>query len=146
MEGLSMSQNNALRARFTDGALTTASGPKVITMCYDRLDRDLAGAIDALDLADVSTAHELLTHSQDLVHELLCMLDLDAWEHAAALAAIYRYVIQLLTAANVHKRATDAREARDLLGQLGDAFRQASMGLAGAPHRPESGRDFSVRA
>ncbi len=143
-----MSQNNALRARFTDGALTTASGPKVITMCYDRLDRDLAGAIDALELNDVSTAHELLTHSQDIVHELLCMLDLDVWEHASALAAIYRYITQLLVSANVHKRVVDAREARHLLGEIGDAFRQAAVGLANvAGTQPrEAGRDFSVRA
>ena len=80
---------------------------------------------------------------------MLCMLDLDVWEHAPALAAIYRYVTQLLVSANVHKRVGDAREARHLLGEIGDAFRQAAVGLASAAstqQRPEPGRDFSVRA
>ena len=82
--------SQALRARFTDGALSTASGPRVVVMAYDRLDRDLAGAIAALEMKDITTSHQLLVHAQDLVHELLFMLDLDVWEHASTLAAIYR--------------------------------------------------------
>jgi flagellar protein FliS len=120
----------ALRQRFAAGAVDTATGPRVVVMAYDRLERDLAGAIEALDGGDLPTAHELLCHAQDLVHELLGMLDLDAWEHAATLAAIYRYVIQLLTTANVAKRAADAATARALLAELGAAFRTAADGSA----------------
>src|SRR4051812_30907292 len=98
-----MSYNTALRERFTDGALSTASGPKVVALAYDRLDRDLGRAIDALAAKDVGTSHELLVHAQDIVHELSCMLDLEAWEHAGSLAAIYQYVGDLLTNANVTK-------------------------------------------
>ena len=116
---------HAMRQRFAAGAVDTASGPKVVLMAYDRLDRDLLGAEQALEQRDLPAAHELLCHAQDLVHELLAMLDLDAWEHAATLASIYRYVIQLLTTANVTKRADEATTARSLLAQLGEAFRHA---------------------
>lgn len=137
-----------LRARFTEGALSTASGPRVVVMAYDRLDRDLAGALAAIEAKDVPTAHELLVHAQDIVHELLCMLDLDAWEHAASLAAIYQYVGELLTRANVTKTAKDAIEARRLLAELGDAFRQAANQVA-QPNvwvDGEAQRHLSVRA
>ena len=86
-------------------ASRTASGPKIIQLCYERLDRDLDGALLAIDRRDITVAHELLCHAQDIVHELLCMLDLDRWEHAGSLAAIYRYVLELLTEANVKKSA-----------------------------------------
>jgi len=122
-----MSYNTALRERFTDGALSTASGPKVIGMAYDRMDRDIAGALEALALKDVAKSHELLVHAQDIVHELLCMLDFEAWEHAGALASIYRYVMELLTKANITKSAAPAVEARRHLAELGDAFRQAAV-------------------
>lgn len=144
-----MSYNTALRARFTDGALSTASGPKVIGLAYDRMDRDLAGAIDALTANDFSTAHDLLVHAQDIVHELQCMLDLDVWEHAGALASIYRYVMELLTRANVSKSVVPAVEARRHLAELGEAFRQAA---AQSPVVPvvsfdvDQQRRFSVRA
>jgi flagellar protein FliS len=102
-------------------------------MAYDRLDRDIAGALSALVDGDLPGAHELLCHAQDLVHELNGMLDLDVWEHGPALAAIYRYVIVRLTEANMTKQAAPASEARHLLAELGDAFRQASVTNATLP-------------
>jgi flagellar protein FliS len=122
-----------LRNKFTAGALETASPAKIVVMAFDRLDRDLAGALVAIDSRDVPKAHELLVHAQDLVHELLCMLDLDAWEHAPKLASIYQYVGELLTKANMHKRTAEVHEARTLLADIGDAFRQAAVSAATAP-------------
>lgn len=121
-----------LRAKFTDGGLDTASGPKIIQLCYERLDRDLDGAVMAIGRRDVGTAHATLCHAQDIVHELLCMLDLDRWEHAGSLASIYRYVLELLVRANVTKTAAPAVEARRLLGELGEAF-----SIAGNTPMPE---------
>jgi flagellar protein FliS len=153
MEGHVMTISTALRERFTEEALTTASGPKVIGLAYDRLDRDLAGAIEALGIGDIDRSHELLCHAQDIVHELHCMLDLDAWEHAPDLASIYRYVTELLMRANVAKRADEAIEARRLLAELGGAFKQAVTALAasrqgtsfvGVEHAPQ--RRLSLRA
>ena len=138
-----------LRDRFTDGALDTASGPKIVALCYDRMDRDLAEAIDAIDSGQVERSHELLCHAQDIVHELLCMLDLEVWEHARALASIYRYIIDLLTAANVTKHPTAAIEAKRLLAELGDAFRQAAVSIVAervASNIVTPERQLSVRA
>ncbi|HWM21151.1 MAG TPA: flagellar export chaperone FliS [Ilumatobacteraceae bacterium] len=125
-----MTTSHALRERFTTGGLETASGPKVVVMAYDRLDRDIAGALSALTDGNLAGAHELFCHAQDLVHELNGMLDVDAWEHGPALAAIYRYVIVRLTEANMTKLAAPATEARHLLAELGDSFRQASVSTA----------------
>jgi flagellar protein FliS len=144
----------SLRARFTDGGLDTASGPKIIQLCYERLDRDLEAALAAIERHDISGAHETLCHAQDIVHELLCMLDVDRWEHAASLASIYRYVLGLLTQANVKKVAGPAAEARTLLNELGDAFRVGAAGLvepvaASAQHafaRSATASQFSMRA
>lgn len=141
-----MHSNNALRERFSDGGLSTASGSKVIVLCFERLDRDLAAAIDAISAGDVATAHEQLVHAQDIVHELLFILDLDAWEHAPALASIYRYVLDLLTRANVRKELAAAREARTLLGEIGEAFRVAASQPVTVAAAPAGERQFSARA
>jgi flagellar protein FliS len=144
------SGQQSLRARFTDGGLATASGPKVIQLCYDRLDRDIDAAVHAMDRRDIGTAHETLCHAQDIVHELLCMLDLDRWEHAASLASIYRYVLELLTQANVKKNPMPAREARHLLSELGEAFRVGGASVVAEPvpvlAGASSGMQFSARA
>lgn len=123
----------SLRHRFSSDALETASPAKIVVMAFDRLDRDLAGALVAIESRNVPKSHELLVHAQDLVHELLCMLDLDAWEHAPKLASIYQYVGELLTRANVYKRAAEVNEARTLLADIGDAFRQAAVSAATSP-------------
>ena len=141
-----MYPNPTLRGRFTEEGLSTASGPRIVVMCFERLERDLGGALAALEAQETQSAHELLCHAQDLVHELLCMLDLDVWEHAGSLASIYRYVMDLLTRANVTKRPDGAIEARRLLAELGDAFRQASVGLGSAREHNEPSTQFSVRA
>ena len=121
-----MTNSQSLRERFTSGSLDTASGPRVVVMAYERLDRDIAGALSALADGELGKAHELLCHAQDLVHELNGMLDVDAWEHGPSLAAIYRYVIVRLTEANMTKLPSPATEARNLLAELGEAFRTAS--------------------
>jgi flagellar protein FliS len=128
-----MTKSQALRERFTTGGLDTASAPKIVVMAYDRLDRDIAGALSALTDGNLAEAHQLLCHAQELVHELNGMLDVDAWEHGPALAAIYRYVIVRLTEANMTKRAAPATEARNLLAELGDSFRQAAVSTSTGP-------------
>ena len=128
-----MTTSQALRERFTTGGLDTASAPKIVVMAYDRLDRDIAGALSALTDGNLAEAHQLLCHAQELVHELNGMLDVDAWDHGPALAAIYRYVIVRLTEANMTKRAAPATEARNLLAELGDSFRQVAVSTSTSP-------------
>ena len=141
-----MYPNQQLRGRFTQEGLTTASGPRIVVMCFDRLDRDLGEAIAALADRDPSRSHDLLCHAQDIVHELLCMLDLDAWEHASGLSAIYTYVNDLLMRANIAKQPDGVVEARRLLAELGDAFRQAALTPAATVEHSEAATQFSVRA
>jgi len=140
-----MYQNQSLRGRFTQEGLTTASGPRIVVMCFDRLDRDLGEAVAALAERDMARSHELLCHAQDIVHELQCMLDVNAWEHAKGLSAIYQYVTDLLMRANIAKQPAGVIESRRLLAELGDAFRQAALAPVVTEHA-EAATNFSVRA
>lgn len=135
-----------LRDKFTDESLTTASPARVVVMAYERLDRDLAGALEALERRDIERSNRLLGHAQDLVAELRAMLDLDRWEHAPALASIYVFVNELLATANVHKRPAEVVTARALLAELGGAFAQAAtptVDTAGTPFGDPAGTDPS---
>lgn len=118
------------RARFATDSLATVSGPRVVVMCFDRLDRDLASAIDALGTRDLHQVNAALTHAQDLLHELAAMLDVEAWEHAATLASVYDYLIRALMVANVSKKISKIEEAQRLVRELGGAFREAAQAVA----------------
>jgi len=143
-----MYQNQSKRDQFVTGGLATASGPQIIAMAFDRLDRDLAGALDAIEAKDIERAHNMLCHAQDLVTELLMMLDLDAWEHAPALASIYQFTLELLTKANLKKNPVEVSQARQLLKNLGSGFTGAIQSLHSAPRTNVVLPDqrFSLRA
>lgn len=120
---------SALRHRFATDDLATASGPRIVTMCFDRLDRDLAAARSAIERTDHYETNAALAHAQDLLAELVGMLDVTAWEHATALASVYDYLLRLLAAANVAKSAALVAEAQRLVAELGGAFREASAAV-----------------
>lgn len=131
-----MYDRESKRERFISGGLLTTSGPKVLVMAFERIDRDLLEAIGAIERGAIETAHLAFVHAQDIISELRLMLDLNAWEHAGSIDAIYRFVWDLLVQANVRKSIAQAQQARQLLSELGSAFAQAAA-LAASASTPE---------
>lgn len=117
---------DARRDAFAEGSLQTASASKIVTMCFDRLDRELAAAAAAIDVEDHFACNMALAHVQDLLTAMAEMLDLEAWEHAGSLVALYDYLLRLTAAANTYKDAGSVDQARRIVGELGDAFRAAA--------------------
>lgn len=134
---------------FASDGLATASNSKILVMCFDRLDRDMAMALTAMAAGDHFATNELLHHAQDLLGGVVEMLDVDAWEHAESLLALYDYVLRLLAKANVLKAEALVVEARRIIGELGEAFRTAAVGAvaehAAVGHEPDR-PPLSVRA
>lgn len=116
--------------RFADGSLQTASGPKIVVMCFDRLDRDLATALIAIERGDHYETNVALGHAQDLLAEMASMLDTEIWEHATALLSLYDYLMRRLAQANSSKSADFVREIQLLITEIGDGFRAAAGQVA----------------
>jgi flagellar protein FliS len=135
-----MISNQMMRQRFRDDAVQTASRERVVVMAFDRLDRDVAEALDAIDTKSLPAAHQSLCHAQALLGELHTMLDVDAWEHGPGLAAIYEYLIGRLVRANLTKDREPVVEVQRLVRELGDAFRAAALEVAAAPRALVAGR------
>jgi flagellar protein FliS len=143
--------NSAVRNRYVVDHLGTASNAKILTMCFDRVDRDLATAQAAIERGDYATTNEELGHAQDLLGEMAMMVDTDAWEHAGSLLAVYDYVLRLLAVANLEKNALLVTEAQLLIGEIGEAFRAAAiesvqLPVAQAPSVEERAGEGSVAA
>lgn len=118
--------NSNLRHQFQEDRLSTASNGTILTLCFDRLDRDLSVAREAISNADHFTTNDALGHAQDLLSELAGMLDTGAWEHANSLLTVYDYLLRLLAKANILKDDALVAEAQRLVAEIGDAFRQAA--------------------
>lgn len=128
--------NQAVRNRYVVDHLATSSNAKILTMCFDRLDRDLASAQASIERGDHFTTNQELGHAQDLLGELAMMVDTELWEHAGSLLSVYDYVLRVLAAANLEKEASLVTEAQHLLTEIGDAFRSAAIESTQLPVAP----------
>lgn len=116
----------AMRARYANDSVGTASPARLLTMLYDRLVRDLHLGEAAIADGQLEAAHNELSHAQAIVEELASSLDPDAWEGGPGLAQLYAFVWDELVAANVAKDAAKVRACRDLVEPLRDAWHQAA--------------------
>lgn len=121
-----MTTTAMMRRRYGSDTVATASPSRLVVMLYDRLVRDLGGAVAALEGRDLETAHRNLLHAQDIVTELSLSLDTERWPEGESLAAIYRFVLDELVQANVHKDARRAASCLEIVEPLRDAWTQAA--------------------
>ncbi|MGY1748498.1 flagellar export chaperone FliS [Modestobacter sp. SYSU DS0511] len=123
----------SLRARYLGDTVTTASPQRLLVMLYDRLALDLERGQTALENGDRQAAQEQLQHAQDVVFGLLESLQVDAWEGAPRLAALYNWLIAELGQAAVKGDLRRVGDCRKVVEPLRDAWREAAASLASAP-------------
>jgi flagellar secretion chaperone FliS len=115
-----------LRDRYLQDSINTASPGKLLLMLYDRLILDLMQAEEAMRADDRESAHEKITHAQEIVIELRVSLDLESWSGAPGLANLYGYLLTELIGANIAKDPERVAVCRGFLEPLRDAWREAT--------------------
>lgn len=122
-----MAATAAMRSRYTQEAVSTASPAKLLIMLYDRLLRDLVAAEQSLRSCDLPAASTALLHAQLIVSELNTGLDKTVWDGAAGLSALYVYLQERLVAGNLTKDVSIVEECRELVQPLREAWVQAAL-------------------
>ena len=123
----------SLRARYLGDTVTTASPQRLLVMLYDRLALDLERAQTALAAGDRPEATAQLQHAQDVVFGLLESLQVDAWDGAPRLAALYNWLIAELGQAVLKGDLRRVADCRKIVEPLRDAWREAAASLAASP-------------
>ncbi len=118
--------------RYREQAILSASPERLVVMLYDRLLLDVERGEAALTAGDFTAANEQLQHAQAIVTELASTLNVEAWEGAADLAALYAHLQTELVTANIKRDAAKAAHCKGIVSQLRDAFRGAAEKVAGA--------------
>lgn len=127
-----MSAAATARARYFGDGVSTASPQQLLVLLYDRLALDLERAQTALMAGDRQGASDQLLHAQDIVLELRASLDVDAWEGAPRLAALYAWLLTELMQANIKQDVRRVIDCRKVVEPLRDAWRGAAASLAGS--------------
>lgn len=126
----------AVRSRYIQDTVATASPATLLTMLYDRLVLDLQRAETAQRAGDRAAAGRELVHAQDIVHELAATLDTSAWDGGPRLLSVYTFLLTELAGANVSQDAERTAACRELVEPLRDAWHEAAAQLAGATLEP----------
>lgn len=117
---------NAQRAQYNRDMILSATPARLLTMLYDRLLLDLGRAEAAQLASNWTVSTENLLHAQDIVAELSSSLDVDAWDGADGLLAVYSYVSNALISANLDRDVERTRESIALLEPLRTAWHEAA--------------------
>lgn len=115
----------AAAARYRTDGRGTVSAERGVVLLYERLDRDLADAIEALGDRRLEAAHRALVHAQEILDALDLSLDRSAWDGAEALGDLYAFVTNLLVDANVRKDPAPVIASRRVIAPLVEAWAAA---------------------
>lgn len=108
----------AAAARYLADGAGTVSRERLLVMLYERLQRDLEAATNALRSGQREAAHVALMHAQEIVTELDLALDHDVWDGAAGLSEVYRHLLQQLIAANVGQNVVAVQDCLRIVNEL----------------------------
>lgn len=114
-----------VQLRYLAEAVETATPATRLGMLWDRLQFDLSQADQAFGSGDLFTINEHLVNAQEIMLALAGTLQLDAWEAAPRLAALYGYIHQQLLQANLTKNREPLAEVSGMVDQLANAWRDA---------------------
>ena len=117
------------RDKFADHAVTTLSPARVVVMCFERVDRDLAGASTALLVGDLTEATILISHAQDIISHLMDGIEASDWEFSGELSSVYSWCYGELLSAVAHRSESKVSHVRGLLSSLGSAFSVAAQAV-----------------
>jgi flagellar protein FliS len=106
-------------------AVTTANGPHLLIMLFDRLAVDIARGEAAIEAKDFQGANEHLQHAQKIIRLLRNTLDPDGFKGGQELLSVYVFVENHLIKANLEKNVDIVRECAKLIAPIHEAWRKA---------------------
>lgn len=105
------------------GRVESASPHELVKILFEELLLAIDAGVIAIDLQDDAKANEKLVRALSILQALDSSLDFEkGGEVAVSLAQVYRESRRLLLIASQHKSAPEARDARDIIAEIADAW------------------------
>ena len=119
------------RLRYLADAVNTASPAQLVVMLYDRLGLDIERAASIQESGTHFESLEHLRHGQQIIAELLATLNVDAWDGADDLAALYGFLLRELIAGGAGPEVRRLRGAGTIVSDLRSSWYEAGQQLVG---------------
>ncbi|WP_213814881.1 flagellar export chaperone FliS [Glaciihabitans sp. dw_435] len=121
-----MSLLNSRISEYNRNAVLSATPSQLLTMLYDRLLLDLSRAQLAQREERWQAASTQLIHAQAIIAELQSSLNVDEWDGAQGLMALYVYLNTAMINANINRDQALTAECIQHLEPLRQAWVQAA--------------------
>ncbi len=126
-EGARIVDAAALRRRYLEESVQTASPAARFLMLLDKLEMDLDQAGHAFDLSDWFSVSSNLVHAQEVLLYLRLTLRQDIWEGAARMASLYDFWRSELVQVNISKDRERLQEVGSMIAEVAAAWREAAL-------------------
>ncbi len=110
--------------KYQEDIVYTASKETLTLMLYDGALKYSNQAIAAIEAKDYVKANELIIRTQDIIREFQITLNRDI-EISKNFDSLYEYIYGLLLQGNIKKDITLLSEARDLIREFRDTWKEA---------------------
>lgn len=124
-------QQSQLAGRYQSDGMGGSSPQKLLLAVFDRLNRDVEGAIEAIETGRIEVAHRSMVNAQELVYELNLALDPEVWPPAADLRLVYEHLMELLIEANLTKSIETLSSCLAIIAPLAATWTEAHRSLQG---------------
>lgn len=109
--------------KYQSNAIMTASPNELTLMLYNGAIKFCNIALEAIERKDMQTTHNNIVKAQNIIQELYATLN-DGYPISAELKPLYEYIHYLLVEANIHKAPEKLLEAKQLIEQFRDLWRE----------------------
>ncbi|OOB79328.1 MAG: flagellar export chaperone FliS [Epulopiscium sp. Nuni2H_MBin003] len=115
--------NQAGYGAYKNNSILTASPQELTLMLYNGAIKFCILAIESLEKNNIQNAHNYNIRVQDIIIELKITLD-KKYDIAHEMDRVYTYVLKLLQDGNIAKNADKLNEAKWIITQFRDAWKE----------------------
>lgn len=112
----------AVLSRYASDGMATHTPQRLVVLLFERLIADLNKAKMGIEAGSIEIAHDNLVHGQEIVFELRMALDIESFDGAHELAAIYDHLITEMVEANRLKSAITVEHCISVATPLAETF------------------------
>lgn len=109
---------------YINNTVDTQSKGNLLIMLYDGAIRFIDEAIDSIENKNIEGANKNIIKTQDIVHELMATLKMEAGDISSQLLHLYDFMYHELVQANIKKDSNKLLTVRSLLIELRDTFKK----------------------
>jgi flagellar protein FliS len=111
-------------AKYLKDIVFSATPEDLTLMLYDGALKFCNQGIMAIEAGDMQKAHDMAVRAQNIIRELQLTLKQE-YEVSRGMAAMYEYIYRRLFEANIAKDAEILGEARDLIREMRNTWKEA---------------------